>query len=186
VAQAGGLVRRAGRPGVRRKKGAIERLYASPPGNSVVVCIDEMGPLSVKPYPGREPVCGREGVLAGRARWELALDRGRKPGGYVFGAFIPATGEALTETYESRSIGRRQGRPGGWSGFQQRTSGRCAGRSSEGPYGRDRRARPCIRASRMPIELHDHRVVPSGAMDGLSGSARRLRSSPSVIAEARW
>lgn len=63
-----------------------------------------MGPLSVRPYPGRKLVRGCEGGLAGRAKWELALDRDRKPGGYVFGAFIPATGEALTETYESRSI----------------------------------------------------------------------------------
>jgi transposase len=63
-----------------------------------------MGPLSVRAYPGRKLVRGREGGLAGRARWELGLDRDRKPGGYVFGAFVPATGEALTATYESRSI----------------------------------------------------------------------------------
>lgn len=37
----------------------IERLYASLPGGSVVVCIDEMGPLSVRPYPGRGLVRGR-------------------------------------------------------------------------------------------------------------------------------
>ena len=63
-----------------------------------------MGPLSVRPYPGRRLVRDREGGLAGRAKWELNLDRDRKFGGYVFGAFIPATGEALTATYESRSI----------------------------------------------------------------------------------
>ncbi|MBA4117049.1 MAG: transposase [Rubrobacter sp.] len=63
-----------------------------------------MGPLSVRPYPGRELVRDRVGGLAGRARWELGLDRDRKPGGYVFGAFRPATGEALTATYTSRSI----------------------------------------------------------------------------------
>jgi hypothetical protein len=63
-----------------------------------------MGPLSVRPYPGRGLVRGREGGPAGRARWELQLDRDRKPGVYVFGAFWPATGEALTATYESRSI----------------------------------------------------------------------------------
>ncbi len=60
--------------------------------------------MSVRPYPGTELVRAREGGRAGRARWELELDRDRKPGGYVFGAFIPATGEALTATYESRSI----------------------------------------------------------------------------------
>jgi len=32
------------------------------------------------------------------------MDRNRKPGGYVFGAFRPATGEAFTATYTSRSI----------------------------------------------------------------------------------
>ena len=66
--------------------------------------MDEMGPLSVRPYPGRRLVRGREGGLVGRARWELKLDRDRKFGGYVFGAFMPATGEALTATYTSRSI----------------------------------------------------------------------------------
>jgi hypothetical protein len=85
-------------------KGIIERLYASPPANSVVICIDEMGPLSVRSYPGRELVHAREGDLAGRAKWELQLDRDRKFGGYVFGSFVPTTGEALTATYASRSI----------------------------------------------------------------------------------
>ncbi len=56
--------------------------------------MDEMGPLSVRPYPGTELVRAREGGRAGRAKWELELDRDRKFGGYVFGAFIPATGEA--------------------------------------------------------------------------------------------
>ena len=46
----------------------------------------------------------REGGLAGRAKRELQLDRDRKFGGYVFGAFRPATGEAFTATYTSRSI----------------------------------------------------------------------------------
>ncbi len=90
--------------GVLNKSGAIERLYASPPADSVVVCVDEMGPLSVRPYPGHRLVRAEEGGLTGRVKWELQLDRDRKPGGYVFGAFVPATGEALTATYESRSI----------------------------------------------------------------------------------
>ncbi len=63
-----------------------------------------MGPLSVRSYPGRELVRAREGGLAGRAKRELQLDRDRKLGGYVFGAFRPATGEAFTATYTSRSI----------------------------------------------------------------------------------
>ena len=69
-----------------------------------MICIDEMGPLSVRPYLGRELIRGRADGLAGRAEWELQRDRDRKFGGYVFGAFIPATGEALTATYTSRSI----------------------------------------------------------------------------------
>ena len=61
--------------------------------------------MSVRSYPGRQIVRGREeGGLAGRAKWELQRDRDRKPGGYVFGAFRPATGEAFTATYTSRSI----------------------------------------------------------------------------------
>lgn len=63
-----------------------------------------MGPLSVRPYPGRRLVRERDGGSAGRAKWELQRDRDRKFGGYVFGAFRPATGEALTATYTSRSI----------------------------------------------------------------------------------
>lgn len=69
-----------------------------------MICIDEMGPLSVRSYPGGELIRGREGGFAGRAKWELQKDRDRKFGGYVFGAFIPATGEAFTATYTSRSI----------------------------------------------------------------------------------
>ena len=69
-----------------------------------MICIDEMGPLSVRSYPGTELVRGRVGGLARRAKWELQRDRDRKSGGYVFGAFIPATGEAFTATYTSRSI----------------------------------------------------------------------------------
>src|SRR5215203_534119 len=47
------LVWRAGRPRVRGKKGRIERLSTAPPESSIVVCLDEMGPVSAKSYPGR-------------------------------------------------------------------------------------------------------------------------------------
>ena len=53
VAQAGDVVRAEGGPGVRRKKGAIEKLYTSPPEGSVVVCLDEMGPEAAKSFPGQ-------------------------------------------------------------------------------------------------------------------------------------
>jgi transposase len=101
------VVRRAGRPRVRRKKGVIERLYTAPPAGSAVVCLDEMGPESAKSFRGQQPVRteprdddgGR--IPAGRARQEV--DYGRRGKGYIFGAFRPATGEALARAYGSRS-----------------------------------------------------------------------------------
>lgn len=55
--------------------------------------------MSARSHPGKELVR----TPSGRAKQEL--DYGRRPNeGYVFGAFIPATGEALTATYHSRSI----------------------------------------------------------------------------------
>jgi len=50
-----------------------------------VICVNEMGPLSVRSYPGTEIVRDRVGGLAGIGRWELELDRNCKFGGYVFG-----------------------------------------------------------------------------------------------------
>jgi transposase len=64
-----------------------------------------MGPMIARGYPGREPIYARAvgGEPAGRARQQLDYKRTEKRG-YVFGAFKPATGEALTATYTSRSI----------------------------------------------------------------------------------
>jgi transposase len=108
VAAAGELVRRAGRSRLRRKKGAIERLYTGPPEGSVVLCLDEMGPTVPKCFPGCEPVRVEPGVEpdgtrrpAGRARREVETGK-RQRGGYVFGAFRPATGEAFTRSYPRR------------------------------------------------------------------------------------
>lgn len=101
------MVRRAGRPRVRRKKGIIATLYTTPPDGSVVLCLDEMGPESAKSFRGQqavrtEPRDDAEGrIPAGRARQEI--DYGRRGKGYIFGAFRPATGEALTRPYPSRS-----------------------------------------------------------------------------------
>ncbi len=69
-----------------------------------MVCIDEMGPLSARSHPGRtlvrpRPAAGRP---ARRATHELDYGR-RTTTGYVFGAFQPATGEALTATYMRRT-----------------------------------------------------------------------------------
>jgi hypothetical protein len=54
-----------------------------------VICLDELGPESVKSFPGRRLVRREE-----RAVQEI--DYGRRGSGYVFGAFVPATGAALT------------------------------------------------------------------------------------------
>ena len=66
-----------------------------------------MGPESAKSFRGQQPIrteprdaaWGR--VPAGRAKQEA--DYGRRGNGYIFGAFRPATGEALTHPYPSRS-----------------------------------------------------------------------------------
>ena len=55
-----------------------------------MVCLDEMGPLSAKSYPGRAPVRTHP-PPAGRAKQEIDYGR-RGIAGYVFGALQPATG----------------------------------------------------------------------------------------------
>jgi hypothetical protein len=61
-----------------------------------------MGPEAAKSYPGQRFVHQADGWQpAERAR--QAADDGRRGKGYVFGAFRPATGAALTETFDSRS-----------------------------------------------------------------------------------
>ena len=77
-----------------------------------------MGPESAKSFPGQEavraaPVAGPGGAPrpAGRARQEI--DYGRRGKGYFFGAFRPATGDALTHPYGSRSAAN-------WADFLER------------------------------------------------------------------
>jgi hypothetical protein len=53
-----------------------------------------MGPESARSFPGTE-------VTRGRAT--QPADYGRRGKGYVFGAFIPATGEAMTHPYPGRT-----------------------------------------------------------------------------------
>jgi hypothetical protein len=83
------------------------------------VCLDEMGPESAKSFPGRElvvqqataaePGAGTAATAAsgtpagpiGRAAQEA--DYGRRGKGYLFGAFKPADGEALTMPYAGRT-----------------------------------------------------------------------------------
>jgi transposase len=62
-----------------------------------------MGPEGAKSFPGRRLVR----VAAGEARPVRArqeVDYGRRGSGYVFGAFVPATGAAYTMSYPSRTI----------------------------------------------------------------------------------
>src|SRR6201987_5634305 len=99
MAAGGNLVWRARRSRFRTKKGASEQLYTAPPAGSVVVCLDEMGPQASKSYPGQRVVRASEGK---RATQEIDYGR-RGVAGYVFGAFQPATGAALTAPYEGRT-----------------------------------------------------------------------------------
>ncbi len=69
-----------------------------------MICLDELGPLSAKSYPGQQVVYAHppaEGQPAQRAKQEV--DYGRRGKGYIFGAFQPQTGEALTAPFPSRS-----------------------------------------------------------------------------------
>jgi len=99
------VVRRAGGPAVRRKKGAIEHLRTAPPAGSLVVDLDEMGPESAKSHPGVRlvppTVAGAHGRHEVRATQEI--DYGRRGKGYVFGALAATTGDVLTVCYPART-----------------------------------------------------------------------------------
>ena len=67
-----------------------------------MICLDELGPESAKSVPGRRVVrTDPDGVQRPRATQEI--DYGRRGRGYVFGAFVPATGAALTAPYAGRT-----------------------------------------------------------------------------------
>ena len=92
-------------PDFAPKKGAIEHLSTAPPAARVVVCVEEMGPLSARTQQGQRLVRTHpgKGQPAGRARQER--DYGRLTlEGSVFGALQPATGEVLTATHPSRTV----------------------------------------------------------------------------------
>jgi transposase len=74
----------------------IEQLYTQPPENSWVVCLDEMGPESAKSYRGQQ-------VVKPPVRAAQEIDYGRRGKGYVFGAFRPASGAALTHPCSGRT-----------------------------------------------------------------------------------
>lgn len=67
----------------------------TPPPETRVICIDELGPLAAKTYPGEEWVNGPH-----RATFEP--DYGRRGKVWVHGAFEPASGEATLLLSPSR------------------------------------------------------------------------------------
>ena len=90
-------------PDFAAKGGAIEQLYTAPPEGSAVVCLDELGPESAKSYRGKRLLRPPADADAPAPRAPQEIDYGRRGGGYVFGAFRPATGEALTAPYDRRT-----------------------------------------------------------------------------------
>jgi transposase len=62
-----------------------------------------MGPEAAKSFPGSRVVPAR--TVAGQAvRAAQEIDYGRRGKGYIFGAFIPTSGEAFTAPYGGRTI----------------------------------------------------------------------------------
>lgn len=88
-------------PEFAQKNGRLEALRRSPPEGSVLLDIDEMGPVAVKSYSGQQAVTV-SALPAQRAKQEI--DDGRRGNGYFFGAFRPATGEAYMHDYPGRTI----------------------------------------------------------------------------------
>ena len=62
-----------------------------------------MGPEAAKSHPGCQPI-RPDPTGERRARATQAIDYGRRGKGYIFGAFAPATGAALTAPYPGRTI----------------------------------------------------------------------------------
>ena len=76
-------------------------LYTTPPDGSLVICLDEMGPESAKSFPGARLITVDPAGKRPRATQEI--DYGRRGAGYIFGAFVPATGTAFTAPYARRT-----------------------------------------------------------------------------------
>ncbi len=90
-------------------------LYTAPPAASLVVCLDELGPEGAKSFPGSRLVRA-DPTGARRPRATQQIDHAHRGGGYVFGAFVPATGMALTAPYGARSAAN-------WVDFLERVEG---------------------------------------------------------------
>lgn len=65
-----------------------------------------MGPVAARSYPGQQVLraVAQSETRPGVERAKQAIDYGRRGKGYIFGAFRPATGEALTRDYLGRTI----------------------------------------------------------------------------------
>ena len=72
----------------------------------MTVCLDQMGPVAAKSFPGQEVVRAEPDAQTNRPaeRAKQEIDYGRRGKGYIFGAFQPATGEAFTRPYARRTI----------------------------------------------------------------------------------
>ena len=66
-----------------------------------MVCLDEMGPQAARSFPGQHLV-KPAAPTAERAKQEIDYGR-RDAAGYVFGAFQPVSGAALTHPYDRRT-----------------------------------------------------------------------------------
>jgi len=62
-----------------------------------------MGPEGAKSFPGHRVIPARDPVSGRSRRATQAADYGRRGKGYVFGAFTPADGAALTRPYDGRT-----------------------------------------------------------------------------------
>jgi transposase len=70
------------------------------------VNLDQLGPESAKSFLGQQVVHAQPDPQQGRPaeRATQEIDYGRRAKGYVFGAFQPKSGEALTVCYRGRTI----------------------------------------------------------------------------------
>lgn len=86
----------------------MERAYSTSDEQAVVICLDEMGPVYADTYPGQQlvrppaagPGPGDDRRPRGRA--VIELDYGYRGSTYVYGAFAPGTGSALTACYQGK------------------------------------------------------------------------------------
>lgn len=85
-------------PGVRPKRSRIVGLYTDPPPDSTVVCVDELGPVTLRAFPFA-PGWSPDGH---RIKAPLEYGRGRNKG-WVFGALRVEDLKSLTFTSRSRS-----------------------------------------------------------------------------------